>query len=235
MSLEIPYAIKRTTAGPVVEVYGPYANVAAAKAAVLEAERFQGLTVNVAGVEYWWDTDPTDDGLVIKGLPLKDGDHALPITGVTKWMGNGVDYNGIILFGDNNAVNSLLGFAVYTNNQTLGFSGELNVNTGKIATSQEVQYEQVSERDGAGNGWRREEILHPGSNYGFQIWKGYDNNGEDNGVISIYTNTDGSSTFTNLALQIKADGSILMPNLPTSSAGLAAGTLWNDSGTIKIA
>jgi len=28
---------------------------------------------------------------------------------------------------------------------------------------------------------------------------------------------------------------VIIANIPTSSAGLAAGTLWNDAGTIKIA
>ena len=29
-------------------------------------------------------------------------------------------------------------------------------------------------------------------------------------------------------------GGIIMPNLPTSSAGLPSGALWNDAGTLKI-
>lgn len=31
------------------------------------------------------------------------------------------------------------------------------------------------------------------------------------------------------------DGLVRLPNLPTSSAGLPAGTLWNDAGTLKVA
>ena len=30
------------------------------------------------------------------------------------------------------------------------------------------------------------------------------------------------------------NGTILMPNLPTSSSGLPAGALYNDGGTLKI-
>lgn len=35
--------------------------------------------------------------------------------------------------------------------------------------------------------------------------------------------------------EVKSDGNILMPTLPTSSAGLPSGALWNDLGTLKIA
>lgn len=34
---------------------------------------------------------------------------------------------------------------------------------------------------------------------------------------------------------VQAFGNILLLNLPTSATGLRPGTLWNDSGTIKIA
>jgi hypothetical protein len=30
-------------------------------------------------------------------------------------------------------------------------------------------------------------------------------------------------------------GLLMLTGIPTSSAGLAAGTVWNDSGTLKIA
>jgi len=216
--LELPFGGKRTTAGPWDEYYGSYANVAAAKTAIPEAVRYQGQIVNVSGVLYWWDTDLTDDGLQILGFPLKSGTHLLPFeSGVVRWKGNGVTY-GLLQFGDEAGINTIAGFKVYTNNQTLGFSGELDVSSGKILTSQEVQYEQVSERDGAGNGWRREEITDSTNLYGFQIWKGYDNNGLTNGVISIYTNTDGSTTFSNLLLQLTASGQIKI-NLGSDATG----------------
>lgn len=50
-------------------VYGPYASTAAAKAAVLLADRYDGLTVKLTnGVEYWWlGSDLTDTGLIQKG------------------------------------------------------------------------------------------------------------------------------------------------------------------------
>jgi hypothetical protein len=41
----------------------------------------------------------------------------------------------------------------------------------------------------------------------------------------------GSSTAH---MTIKANGTINMSSLPTSSTGLATGDLWNDAGTIKI-
>ena len=37
-----------------------------------------------------------------------------------------------------------------------------------------------------------------------------------------------------LGLAVRTTGGINMPNLPTSSSGLAAGDIWNDAGTIKI-
>lgn len=40
-----------------------------------------------------------------------------------------------------------------------------------------------------------------------------------------------SSTYQ---FRIKANGGVTMANLPTSSAGLSSGDLWNDSGTVKI-
>ena len=36
-------------------------------------------------------------------------------------------------------------------------------------------------------------------------------------------------------MEITQDGKIIIAGLPTSSAGLATGTLWNDSGTVKVA
>lgn len=52
--------------------------------------------------------------------------------------------------------------------------------------------------------------------------------------------SNGLCDFKNYAdtitiMQLKDNGRINMPNLPTSVAGLATGDLWNDSGTIKIA
>ena len=35
-------------------------------------------------------------------------------------------------------------------------------------------------------------------------------------------------------MTVKASGVINMSGMPTSSAGLASGDLWNDGGTVKI-
>lgn len=45
--------------------------------------------------------------------------------------------------------------------------------------------------------------------------------------------TDSAGRATRMT--ILANGNIIMHALPTASAGLAAGTLWNDSGTLKVA
>ena len=39
---------------------------------------------------------------------------------------------------------------------------------------------------------------------------------------------------TTEALAMKTTGVLNVPNMPTSSAGLVAGDLWSDGGTIKI-
>ena len=57
------------------------------------------------------------------------------------------------------------------------------------------------------------------------------------GVIWDYTNGATGYTFRiegNDRMIIRENGEINMPALPTSSAGLVSGDLWNDSGTIKI-
>ena len=38
----------------------------------------------------------------------------------------------------------------------------------------------------------------------------------------------------NERMRIKSSGVINISNIPTSSAGLSAGDIWNDSGTLKI-
>jgi hypothetical protein len=52
------------------------------------------------------------------------------------------------------------------------------------------------------------------------------------------TNTDYTAWFRNstniVAMSIRNDSVIFMPNLPTSSAGLPGGALWNNSGVINV-
>ncbi len=66
--LNLPYGIDPVNAVPVDANYGPYASVAAAKAAVPLALRYDGLTVQITGTgEYHWlDADLSDSGLVAK-------------------------------------------------------------------------------------------------------------------------------------------------------------------------
>lgn len=45
----------------------------------------------------------------------------------------------------------------------------------------------------------------------------------------------GADASIHLKLQAKGTGTIVLNNLPTSSAGLPTGGLWNDGGTLKIA
>lgn len=67
--LNLPFGIDPVNAVPVDSKYGPYANTAAAIAAIPLASRFDGLTVMITGTgEYWWNqADLTDTGLKVKG------------------------------------------------------------------------------------------------------------------------------------------------------------------------
>jgi len=69
--LNLPYGIDPVNAVPVDSNYGPYADVAAAKAAVPQALRYDGLTVMITGTgEYWWlAADLSDSGLIVKSSP----------------------------------------------------------------------------------------------------------------------------------------------------------------------
>jgi hypothetical protein len=93
MSLELPYGGKRTTAGPWDEYYGPYADVAAAKAAIPQAVRYDGLTVQITGTgEYHWlAADLSDTGLVAKG-----GSGSLTNGNGTTANGSAVDLGGTL-------------------------------------------------------------------------------------------------------------------------------------------
>ena len=51
----------------------------------------------------------------------------------------------------------------------------------------------------------------------------------NSGDLYLYDNTNSRKL-----LQFKANGTINMPNLPTSSTGLSAGDIYNDGGTLKI-
>lgn len=54
------------------------------------------------------------------------------------------------------------------------------------------------------------------------------------GFAITASTTNGGSTFTTPLFIVKESGTINMSSLPTSSAGLSAGDIWNDSGTLKI-
>ncbi|MCZ8355473.1 MAG: hypothetical protein O9340_12100 [Cyclobacteriaceae bacterium] len=65
-ALGFPFGFRVAGAQPLDEKYGPYISVAEAIQSVLPGERYIGLTVNVAGVEYWWKDGVTDFDLIKK-------------------------------------------------------------------------------------------------------------------------------------------------------------------------
>ena len=54
-----------------------------------------------------------------------------------------------------------------------------------------------------------------------------------NDDFTLKTSADGAGWIDNLVLRA-VGGPVNLPNLPTSAAGLVAGDLWNDSGTLKV-
>lgn len=60
-------------------------------------------------------------------------------------------------------------------------------------------------------------------------------------VLSAITSAisiQGGAEPTTVSLSIsglRTSGTVILQNLPTSASGLAAGTVWNSSGTLKIA
>lgn len=71
IAVELPGSIKIVNPVPTDYVYGPFATVAAAKAGVPLALRYDGLTVQVTGSgNYWWlSGNLTDAGLIVK-IPI---------------------------------------------------------------------------------------------------------------------------------------------------------------------
>lgn len=70
IALELPGSIKSLNPVPIDWSYGPFADVATAKAAIPLSIRYDGLTVQVTGSgNYWWNqSDLTDTGLIAKGI-----------------------------------------------------------------------------------------------------------------------------------------------------------------------
>ena len=60
-------------------------------------------------------------------------------------------------------------------------------------------------------------------------------NGNGGNVTIIGGTAAGGGTNGSIGLQVGAGANITMSGLPTSSAGLPGGALWNDAGTLKIA
>lgn len=131
MSVELPYGIKVVNPLPVDHYYdnagSPYADTAAAIAAIPQPVRYRGLTVNVSGDEYWWRDGTADGDLVPKitkamvGYTHTQGSGALiwyvghnlgrcPIVQVRD--NGGQEFKGEIVHTDSNNLTITFGFAL---------------------------------------------------------------------------------------------------------------------------
>ena len=70
-TIEIPKGVRTLTAAPVVSIYlnnagNPYTDIAEVNSEILFAVRYDGMTVNIQGVEYWYTAGLGDTDLVVK-------------------------------------------------------------------------------------------------------------------------------------------------------------------------
>lgn len=127
IALELPGSIKSLNPVPVDWSYGPFATVAAAKAAIPSGLRYDGLTVQVTGSgNYWWlQSDLTDTGLTSKGI----GSLTLSTDELPKSSGGTLVHSGI--------------FSTSTGNLDLGFGliGTIrNIRATGTATDVDLQF-----------------------------------------------------------------------------------------------
>lgn len=73
-------------------------------------------------------------------------------------------------------------------------------------------------------------LLQGGDNMFFAI----DANNASTSRAFNWVNNDDIGGSTTTLMILKESGVLNLPNLPTSSAGLSSGDLWNDGGTLKI-
>ena len=69
-----------------------------------------------------------------------------------------------------------------------------------------------------------------------RIGDGTDNSATERILLDVGNNTSNAPNYSShtSVFKIHTDGRVSLLNLPTSSAGLSSGDLWNDSGTVKI-
>ena len=73
----------------------PYTGVTAVNTAIIQSQRYVGLTVNVNEIEYWYKTGVTDTALVVKDSGIASTGLTTAINGLTK-VGNAVKLGGTI-------------------------------------------------------------------------------------------------------------------------------------------
>ncbi len=159
MSLNLPFGIQVLNPVPTDYYYGPWANVAAAKAAIPLGVRYDGLTVQITGVGnyYWTAADLTDSGLIPKfsSFALTNGSGTTAAGTAVNWGGtltgattitqgtNAISFNSTLTTGSPVAI---------TNNSTVsGLIQTLYIGTSG-ANSGQTNYGLVSSNSRTGSG-----------------------------------------------------------------------------------
>jgi hypothetical protein len=178
--------------------------------------------------------------LAVGGSPLSTADQTIAATGTRKVTLGGSLVTDLVKF-ENSATDPLL--EVRGDKSVTLPTGYLGVGTTAVGGGFGGHKFSVVNSTGSSaikvsqtgvNGKALELLLSAtsGSQYGFYVTSS--NANAVNKYGSLYNITGATGSGVNTAIQVD-NGNIVAPNLPTSSAGLASGTFWNDSGTLKIA
>jgi hypothetical protein len=113
------------------------------------------------------------------------------------------------------------------NPPTISFTGSGSATAGTVQTKG-GQLAFTAQGDGASGPMLT--LINEAASVGYLTVQ---NASHGNGVVISTLSTDGSNP--NLIIQAKTGGYVQISDLPTSSAGLPSGTLWNNSGVLHIA
>lgn len=148
------------------------------------------------------------------------------IAGTQQW-GNGTDAPDVTL------ARAGVGLLQLTGRLLIGTSAAGSATAGGAHFTGVVQADAHAYFGGAISGGlaNRLALANNGSGQS-QVWALGPDTSTAGSVAFVVARSDLSSSITWLSVNTSGH---LIPNLPTSSAGLTTGTLWNDSGTVKVA